>query len=146
MKDVAYLTGEAWQQVKAEFTSKVWCKTMLNRLDRVNAAEASIGSISNEEQEPEPEADAALISAELRHASFFSIKETDIQEWLNVNSSEPGDTALSEEEIIQVMSRLDKEDKEGDDEVTADKPAVPSHSEVYASFSTFILWSEAQAN
>ena len=139
MKDVAYMTGEAWEQVKAESISKVWCKTLLNRVDQVNGAEASSERVSSEEQEgetaallsaevrhagaeasservfceePEGESDAAQLSAELTHAGFPSVDEADIKEWLNVNRNEPGHTALTEEEIVQVVSRPDEEDEE----------------------------------
>ena len=41
--------------------------------------------------------------------------------------------ALTEEEIIMAVSRLDEEHEVEDDELIEDEPAVPSHSEAYAS-------------
>ena len=46
--------------------------------------------------------------------------------------------ALTEEEIVMAVSRLDKEDKDEDDELIADEPAVPSHGEAYACLSSRI--------
>ena len=40
--------------------------------------------------------------------------------------------ALTEDEIVMAVSRLDKDDKVEDDELIADEPAIPSYSEVYA--------------
>ena len=42
------------------------------------------------------------------------------------------------------MSRLDKEDKVEGNEMIADEPVVPSHSEAHACLSTCIRWLEAQ--
>ena len=44
------------------------------------------------------------------------------------------------------MSRLDKEDEVEDDELFADEPVVPSHSEAYAYLSTCIRWLETQTD
>ena len=41
MKNVAYMAGEAWEDVKAESISKVWRKTLLNRVDQLSGAAAS---------------------------------------------------------------------------------------------------------
>ena len=94
-------------------------------------------------EEPKGEPDAALLSTKLRHAGFSSVNEADVQEWLNVDSNEPGHTALTEEEIVQVVSKPDEEDEEEDDELIADEPAVPSHGDAYACLSTCIQWLEA---
>ena len=66
-----------------------------------------------------------------------------VQEWLSVDSSEPGHTALTEEKIMQVVSRPDEEE---DDELIAENPVVPSHSESYAFFSSCKRWMEAPAD
>ena len=54
--------------------------------------------------------------------------------------------ALTEEEIIMAVSRLDEEDEVEDDELIADEPAGPSHSEAYACLSACIRWLEAQTD
>ena len=41
VKNVAYMAGEAWEDVKAESISKVWRKTLLNRVDQLSGAAAS---------------------------------------------------------------------------------------------------------
>ena len=54
--------------------------------------------------------------------------------------------ALTEEEIVMAVSRLDEEDEVKDDKLIADEPAVPSHSKAYACLSTCIRWVEAQTD
>ena len=144
INDLAYMTGEAWEQVKAESISKIWRKTLLNRIDQVSGAETSSERVSCEEPEGEP--DTALLSAELTHADLSSVNEADVQESLNIDRNEPGYSVLTEEEIIQTVSRLDEEDKEEEDELIGDEPVVPSHSESYASLTTCIQWLERQAD
>ena len=51
MKDVAYMAGEAWEDVKAESISNFWRKTLLNRVDRLRGAAASSERDANAEAE-----------------------------------------------------------------------------------------------
>ena len=55
MKDVAYMAGEAWEDVKAESISKVWHKTLLNRVDQLSGAAASSERDASAEAECRPE-------------------------------------------------------------------------------------------
>ena len=62
---------------------------------------------------------------------------------MTVDRHEPGYTVLTEEEIVEAVSRLEhKSDKEGEEDVT-DEPAVPSHSEAFACFLKCVQWLEA---
>ena len=82
------MTGEACKQREAESISKVWHKTLLNRINQVSGAETSSERVSSEDSEDEP--DAALLSAELIHVSSSSVNEADVQVWLNIGRNEPG--------------------------------------------------------
>ena len=75
-------------------------------VDQVNEAAASSEPISSEKPEGEP--DAAMLLTELRDVGFSSVDETNVQELLNVGSNEPGYTALTEEEIVQAVGRLEE--------------------------------------
>ena len=149
MKDVAYMTGEAWEDVKAETISKVWRKTLLNRVDQLDGTEASSSSSSesdpSSETDGEAELDTAMMSEELREAGFI-VNEADVQEWLTVDRHEPGYTVLTEEEIVEAVSRPEHESEEEGEEDVADEPAIPSHSEAFACFSTCVQWLEAQTD
>ena len=57
--------------------------------------------------------------------STGSVDEANIQEWLNFNTSKPGHTALTKEEIIRAVSRLDEAE---DDKLIANEPAVPPNN------------------
>ena len=81
-----------------------------------------------------------MISEQLREAVYSAVNEASIKEWLTIDSNEPGHTALTEEEIIETVTRLEHEDNE---EIT-DEPAVPSHSQAFVSLSTSLWWLEAQ--
>ena len=134
MKDVAYMAGEAWEDMKAESISKVWRKTLLNRVDQLSTAVASSERDASREPEREPE-DAAVISEQLREPGFSAVNQEDVQEWLTTDSNEPGQTTLTEEEIIETVTLLDYVDDEDD---IAAEPPVPSHSKAFTSLSTSI--------
>ena len=55
-------------------------------------------------------------------------------------------TVLTKKEIIQAVSRLNKDDQEEEDKLLEDEPAAPSHSETYTRLSTCIQWLQAQAD
>ena len=86
-------------------------------------------------QEPEGVLGTALLLAELRHAGCSSGEEADDHKCLDVDRKKPAYTAPAEEEMIEAVSRLDKEDNE----LIADKHVLPSHSEVHM-LSTGIWW------
>ena len=140
MKDVAYMAGEAWEDVKAESISKVWRKTLLNRVDQLSGAAASSERDASAEAECRPEderqpEDAAVVLEQLREAGFSEGNQEDIQEWLTTDSNEPGHTTLTEEEIVETVTLPDCEDDEEDDDDIADEPPVPSHSEAFTALS-----------
>ena len=58
----------------------------------------------------------------MNSAATGSIDEADVQEWMNIYSNKPGHTALTEEEIIHVVSRSDKEEA---NKLIANKLAIP---------------------
>ena len=148
MKNVAYMAGEAWEDVKAESISKVWRKTLLNRVDQLSGAAASSEWDASAEAECRPEderqpEDAAVVLEQLREAGFSAGNQEDIQEWLTTDSNEPGHTTLTEEEILETVTLPDCEDDEEDDDDIADE-SVPSHSEAFTALSTTVRWLEAQ--
>ena len=64
------------------------------------------------------------------------VDEAKVDEWLNIDSNEPGHTtALTKEEIVQTSSRLDEKE---DDKLMANKPVVPSHGVDNVCWSTSI--------
>ena len=81
-----------------------------------------------------------MICEQLREAGFSAVNEASIKEWLTVDSNEPGHTALTEEEIIETVTRLEHEDNED----IINEIAVPSHSQAFTSLSTSLWWLEAQ--
>ena len=96
------MTGEVWEDLKTESTSKVWRKTMLKRVDQLSGAVASSErDVSSDEDacgepECEPE-DAAVISEQLREAGFSAVNREDIQEWLTADRNELGHITLTED-------------------------------------------------
>ena len=104
MKDVAYTTGEdwedlkakqAWEGLKAEHVTKVWHKTLLNGVDHLSEAVASSkrdftsDRDASRQPENEPE-DGVVISKQLREAGVSARNEADIQEWLPLSVTNQG--------------------------------------------------------
>ena len=65
---------------------------------------------------------------------------------MNTDRNELGYSVLSEEEILQAVSRPDEEDEEEEDELIRAAPTVPSHNEAYACLSMCTQQLEAQAD
>ena len=146
MKDVVYMAGEAWESVTAGSIAKVWHKTLLHRKaqDRSDPFAGLEESADGGEDASEDASEAAVMSGELQQAGF-TVSTTDVEDWLAVDSNEPGYSTLSEEEIVQLVTRREDESEgEEDREETVDEPAVPTHREAFASFSTCIQWVEGQ--
>lgn len=145
LKDVTYMVGEAWEKVKAESIMKVWRRTLLNDFE----VEPTCVSASESDVNAEPEEDAVnIMSQDLREAGF-DVSENDVQEWLAIDIHEPVHAMLTDEEIVEVVCRVeDSSEAEDDEEETIDElePDIPSHKEASMYFSKCIKWLEAQTD
>ena len=145
MKDVVYMAGEAWESVTAGSIAKVWHKTLLHRKaqDRSDPFAGLEESADGGEDASEDASEAAVMSGELQQAGF-TVSTTDVEDWLAADSNELGYSTLSEEEIVQLITRREDESEGEDREETVNEPAVPTHCKAFASFSTCIHWVEGQ--
>ena len=138
LKDVTYMLGEAWDQVKPNSIAKVWRKTLLNRVDalRQDLEPNCTSSTTNTDSEGdfttesegfnnESEADAVIISEGLRETGF-DINIAQAQEWLTVGKYEQGHSTLTDDEILNFVCNPVAEDNDEVDD-TRDEPVIPSH-------------------
>ena len=89
--------------MKAESISKVWRKTLLNKVDQLKGTQSSSELYSSREPNSEPE-DDVLMSDELKEGGFSSVNKADIQEWLTIDRNKSGYTAVMEEENTEAVS------------------------------------------
>jgi hypothetical protein len=134
IKDAMYMISDAWNDITNANIRASW-KKLLN----TNAPDSEMQSL--QEENPVQEVLQALDCLE----KGTNCDPADVEEWLQIDASDPGYAILSDDEIVQTVSNLVivHTDDGDSDEVHVVQP-IPSHAETCEILKKCILWAEQQ--
>ena len=140
LKDAMYMVADAWNDITDANIRASWKKLLGGDLPATSTDDTQTQSL--ERETPVPEMLQVLECLE-KHTDC---DETDVEEWLQMDASDPGYTLLSDDEIVQtVTSPNTAETDNGDCDEPHDVQLIPSHAEACEMFQKCILWAEQQS-
>ncbi|KFD56672.1 hypothetical protein M514_02348 [Trichuris suis] len=135
LKDCCYLAAESWETVKQSTLRNTWNEILIGR--RTVAT-----SVDNDEGN-----DITGIIHTLKSLSLCGeCAEPDVHRWLTCDSNEQGLQLMSDEGIIEFMSKqpAGNEEEQHADEDEGEHSAVPTHNEAFVQLEAALLWFEDQ--
>ena len=131
IKDAMYMVSDAWNYITDANIRASWNKLL----------GGDMPATSTDEANPVPEMLQALACLE-KNTDY---EEADVEEWLQIDASDPGYAILSDDEIVQRVTSPDTfETDDGDYDEPHDVQLIPSHAEACEMFKKCILWAEQQ--
>lgn len=135
LKDCCYMLVEAWNSVNSRTLMRAWNK-LLKR--------------SRGTENDETENEVLNILETITNVEIFAdCDKQDINEWLHVDTTDPGFQVLTDDEIVQnvIQEENNENEKEQDEEMEGESSHEehgPSHAEAFQALDLAFKWFERQ--
>ena len=136
IKDAMYMVSDAWNDAIIRAS---WKKLLGG--NQLTTSTGDSGKQSLEEESPVREMLQALGCLE----ECTDCDETNVEEWLRIDASDPGYAILSDDEIVQTVTNPETVDTDDSDlNELHDVEPTPSHAKACEMLKECILWAEQQ--
>ena len=139
IKDAIYMVSDAWNDITDANIRASWKKLLGG--DQLATSTVDSEKQSLEEEIPVQEMLQALGCLE----ECTDCDETNVEEWLQIDASDPGYAILSDDEILQTVTHPETvETDDSDSDELHDVEPIPSHAKACEMLKECILWAEQQ--